>query len=101
MLIEVVDTALKGGKSKLDNYTIAAKTGTAQIADNSTGGYYKDRFLHSFFGYFPARNPQFLVFLYTVEPQHVQYASDTLTDSFMDITKFLLHYYNVIPDRNI
>ncbi len=101
MLIEVVDTALKGGKDKLDNYTIAAKTGTAQIADNATGGYYKDRFLHSFFGYFPARNPQFLVFLYTVEPQGVQYASDTLTESFMDITKFLLHYYNVVPDRNI
>jgi len=101
MLIEVVDEALKGGTVKLDNYTIAAKTGTAQIADNTNGGYYSDRYLHSFFGYFPARNPEFIVFLYTVEPQNVKYASETLTDSFMDITKFLLNYYNVTPDRNI
>jgi len=101
MLIEAVDTSLQSGKVKLDNYTIAAKTGTAQIADNSSGGYYEDKFLHSFFGYFPARNPQFLVFLYMVEPKGVQYASDTLTNSFMDITKFLLHYYEVAPDRNI
>lgn len=101
MLIEVVDNALRDGGVRLDNYTIAAKTGTAQIADNKNGGYYSDRFLHSFFGYFPARNPEFLVFLYTVEPQNVRYASETLTDSFMDITKFLLNYYNVTPDRNI
>ena len=101
MLITVVDEALKDGDVKLENYTIAAKTGTAQIADNENGGYYTDKYLHSFFGYFPARNPEFLVFLYTVEPQDVQYASETLTDSFMEITKFLLNYYEVTPDRNI
>jgi cell division protein FtsI/penicillin-binding protein 2 len=101
MLIKVVDEALKGGNVKLENYTIAAKTGTAQIADNQNGGYYTDKYLHSFFGYFPARDPEFLVFLYTVEPQKVQYASETLTESFMEITKFLLNYYEVTPDRNI
>ncbi len=99
MLIKAVDEALNSGKSKIDNYTVAAKTGTAQIADAKNGGYYADKFLHSFFGYFPARNPEFIVFLFTVEPKGVQYASDTLTASFMDIAKFLLHYYEIVPDR--
>ncbi len=99
MLVGVVDDALGGGHIELPHYTIAAKTGTAQIADPVNGGYYDDRFLHSFFGYFPAYDPQFLVFLYTVEPQGVRFASETLTTPFMDITKFLINYYSLVPDR--
>lgn len=99
MLVRVVDEALVGGKVKLARYSIAAKTGTAQIAKENGRGYYEDRYLHSFFGYFPAYDPQFLVFLYTINPKGVKYASQTLTDPFMDIAKFLLNYYEVPPDR--
>lgn len=99
LLIEVVDKALKNGGIKMDRYTIAAKTGTAQIADRVNGGYYSDRYLHSFFGYFPAYNPKFLVFLYQVYPKGAQYASETLTDPFDNLTKFLINYYNIPPDR--
>ena len=98
MLVAVVDNALLGGTVKLDRYSIAAKTGTAQIPDPS-GGYYDDRYLHSFFGYFPAYEPRFLIFLYLEEPQNVRFASETLTLPFMDLTKFLISYYEVPPDR--
>lgn len=98
MLTEVVDTALKNGQVRLDNYSMAAKTGTAQIAKPG-GGYYSDHYVHSFFGYFPSYNPRFIVFLYTYYPKGVQYASETLTDSFINMAKFLINYYEIPPDR--
>lgn len=99
MLTTVVDKALRGGKVALPHHSIAAKTGTAQMSNPNGGGYYEDKYLHSFFGYFPSYDPKFIVFLYTVDPRGVQYASETLTEPFMDISKFLINYYSIPPDR--
>lgn len=101
MLVNVVDKALLGGSVKIPNYSVAAKTGTAQIAKEKGGGYYNDRYLHSFFGYFPAYNPKFIIFLYTLEPKGVggDFASHTLTKPFISTTKFLINYYKIPPDR--
>lgn len=99
MLVEVVDTALKGGTVRIPEYSVAAKTGTAQIAKEGSRGYYDDRYLHSFFGYFPAYEPQFLIFFFAAEPKGARYASETWTDPFIETVKFLATYYDVPPDR--
>ena len=99
MLVKVVDTSLQNGTLKIQNYSVAAKTGTAQIAKIDGRGYYEDRNLHSFFGYFPAYNPRFLIFLLTLEPKGAPYASKTQATPFMDTVKFLINYYEIPPDR--
>ena len=100
MLVVVMDKSInKTGLAKLEHFSVAVKTGTAQVADNTTGGYYEDRHTHSFFGYFPAYEPKFIIFLYAINPKGVQYAATTWTDPFLDITKFLLNYYEIPPDR--
>jgi cell division protein FtsI/penicillin-binding protein 2 len=63
------------------------------------GGYYSDRWLHSFFGFFPAYQPRFIVFLYQIYPKGAKYASETLTKPFDDLATFLINYYNIPPDR--
>ena len=99
MLVEVMDKAIKGGAEKFQHFSVAVKTGTAQVADNTTGGYYTDRHTHSFFGYFPAYNPKFIILLFAINPKGVRYATETWSIPFLDITKFLLNYYEVPPDR--
>lgn len=99
MLVDVIDNAIEGGALKIDHYSIAAKTGTAQIAKVEGGGYYENKFFHSFFGYFPAFDPEFLVLLYVVNPKGVRFASQTLVKPFMDTVKFLISYYDIVPDR--
>ncbi len=100
MLEQVYDKALLKGKIKMDHYTVAAKTGTAQIPDPQTGGYIPGNvYLHSFFGYFPATNPRFIVFLFAWKPHGQEYASATLAQPFYQIAQFLINYYNIPPDR--
>lgn len=100
MLVHVVDHALAGGGKKIPDMSVAAKTGTAQMSD-AGGGYSTYRYFHSFFGYFPAYDPEFIILLYTKEPQGVRYASETLTDPFMELARFLISYYDIPPDRHV
>ncbi|MBM3261058.1 penicillin-binding protein 2 [Candidatus Kaiserbacteria bacterium] len=99
MLVKVFDTELLHGTLKQEHYAIAAKTGTAQIPKPGGGYYPEGTYLHSFFGYFPAHDPRFIVFLFAIEPQGQTYASATLARPFMDIAHFLINYYNIPPDR--
>lgn len=97
MLTNVFDN-YKKGEVKLPNHSVAAKTGTAQIPAPD-GGYYDDRNLHSFFGYFPAYDPEFIVLMYTIYPKDIKYASQTLIEPFRSVSKYLINHYNVPPDR--
>lgn len=100
MMTAVVDEKLQNGKAMIPTMSVAAKTGTAQLT-NGQGGYYSDRFFHSFTGFFPSYNPRFIILLYTNDPKGVTYASDTLSSTFLDLVHFLIDYYAVPPDRGI
>ncbi len=100
MMTALVDEKLENGKAKIPTMSVAAKTGTAQLT-NGRGGYYTDRFFHSFVGYFPSYAPRFIILLYTNDPKGVEYASETLDSTFLDLTRFLIDYYAIPPDRGL
>lgn len=84
---------------RMPDVTVASKTGTAQV-EKPGGGYYDNVFFHSFYGFFPADNPRFVILLYTNRPQGVEYSSESLTGPFMDLTNFLINYYHIPPQQN-
>jgi cell division protein FtsI (penicillin-binding protein 3)/stage V sporulation protein D (sporulation-specific penicillin-binding protein) len=100
MMDALDDGPLENGNAKIPTMTVAAKTGTAQLT-NGQGGYYDDRYFHSFVGFFPSHNPRFIILLYTDDPQGVEYASETLDTTFLDLVHFLIDYYAVSPDRGV
>ncbi len=99
MMVHSMDKVLLAGKLSLPNHSVAVKTGTAQISKSGGGGYYEDKFLHSFVGYFPAYDAKFIIFMYVVEPKGARFGSETLSLPFTDLTKFIVNYYEIPPDR--
>lgn len=94
MLISVVE---KGHASltKMDNYYIAGKTGTAQIA--GPGGY-TEASNHTFIGYFPANDPQFVLLIKYEAPQRL-WAESTTVPTFKEVAEFALKYYEIKGTR--
>ncbi|OLE37898.1 MAG: hypothetical protein AUG48_03140, partial [Actinobacteria bacterium 13_1_20CM_3_68_9] len=78
-------------------YTLAGKTGTAQVAVN--GGYSNTKFVASFVGFAPAQNPQLLVAVVVDEPQGNYYGGVVAAPAFGEIAKFALPYLQIQPDQ--
>ena len=98
MMVKVFESYGEG-RYKMEHYSIGAKTGTAQIAREGGGGYEPDKYTHSFFAFFPASKPEFIVFYTLRNPRGVEFASQTLIGPFTDLAKYLIHYYQIPPDR--
>ncbi|MGN6255537.1 MAG: peptidoglycan D,D-transpeptidase FtsI family protein [Solirubrobacterales bacterium] len=74
-------------------YTLAGKTGTAQVAEN--GGYSKTKYIASFIGFAPAQNPQLLAAVIVDEPQGEIYGGSVAAPAFGEIAEFALPYLGI------
>lgn len=79
-----------------DNYLVATKTGTAQIADPAKRGYGAET-NHSFVGFAPALDPRFIIFLKIEKPHGINFAVSSLSPVFNDVAQYILNYLEVKP----
>jgi cell division protein FtsI (penicillin-binding protein 3) len=84
-------------EATVPGYTLAGKTGTAQKPD-ATGGYSKTKFVASFVGFAPARNPRLLVAVMVDEPQGDIYGGSVAAPAFQKIVSFALPYLRIPPN---
>ncbi len=84
-----------GTGAAIPGYTVAGKTGTAQKAEN---GRYVSKYVASFVGLVPAKNPRFAILVMVDEPQGSNYGGVVAAPAFRDIARFCLQYMEVPPD---
>jgi cell division protein FtsI/penicillin-binding protein 2 len=115
-LVNTIDQGYLGkkpSKGQVPGYSIAGKTGTAEVgrpsvvkcgdnvstyACNRQQGIYD----HTFIGYGPEKDPKYMVLLKLSEPDpgNVQnFAENTLGPSFSELMKYTLEYNQVPKDR--
>jgi cell division protein FtsI/penicillin-binding protein 2 len=95
MMVAVVQNGLDGGAS-LPGYTIAGKTGTAEIP--TPVDYRTDAFIMSFIGFLPAEDPQVIVFIKLDEPTTGRWASQVVAPIFRRLAERLVILMEIPPD---
>jgi cell division protein FtsI (penicillin-binding protein 3) len=93
MLEGVLAAGGTASEVSVPGYTLAGKTGTAQVAENGT--YSETKYVASFIGFAPAQNPQFLCAVIVDEPQGEIYGGSVAAPAFGQIAEFALPYLGV------
>ena len=97
MLTGVLEAGGTASKIAIDGYTLAGKTGTANKIDTDTGEYSQSRYIASFVGFAPARDPKLLVTVMVDEPQGDIYGAEVAAPAFQEIMRFALPYLRIGP----
>lgn len=94
MMISVVEYGAP--KAKVPGYTVAGKTGTAQIP--IPGGYEDDTSIASFVGFLPADDPQVIVLVRLDRPQTSIWGTQTAAPLFSQFAQRLVVLLEIPPD---
>ena len=78
-------------------FSIAGKTGTAQIAID--GQYDEKKTIASFIGFAPAYDPEFVMLVKIDQPTSSQWGSETAAPLWFAIAQDLLQYYGRVPEK--
>jgi cell division protein FtsI (penicillin-binding protein 3)/stage V sporulation protein D (sporulation-specific penicillin-binding protein) len=97
MLTGVVDEhGATGNEAQITGYSVAGKTGTAQIP--GPHGYTTGKYVASFVGFVPVEDPKLVVLVSVQQPTKAIYGGTVAAPAFAQIASFDLQYLGVPPD---
>lgn len=94
----------EGGTGALANvpgYRVAGKTGTSQKIDPETGAYSRTRYISTFVGFLPARDPRVAILVSVNEPQGEIYGGIVAAPVFSAIATKAMERLHVPPDFQV
>jgi cell division protein FtsI/penicillin-binding protein 2 len=93
-MLEGVVSSGTGTSAAIDGYTVAGKTGTAQIPDPNHLGYIPGAYVGSFAGFAPAQNPVLSAAVVLDHPTPI-YGGAVAAPVFSTIMAYALHHYGI------
>ncbi|MBT2216941.1 penicillin-binding protein [Virgibacillus dakarensis] len=110
-VMDLLETVVKGehGTGKyydLEDYSVAGKTGTAQIPNSKNGGYLTgaENYIFSFLGMAPKDDPELMMYVSVKQPDldDESHESGSVPVSFIfnNVMKNSLRYLNIEPDKD-
>jgi cell division protein FtsI/penicillin-binding protein 2 len=87
-----------GKPARMNNFSVGAKTGTAQKAVLGGRGYMKGHYIASFIGFAPLRDPQIIALVIVDDPKGTYWGSTVCGPVFKEVVEYSLRYLNVRPD---
>ncbi|MBU2579187.1 penicillin-binding protein 2 [Patescibacteria group bacterium] len=100
MLVSVVDNGA-AQRAKIPGYSIAGKTGTAQVPLKENRGYSDTETIQSFIGFFPALEPKFLIFIKLDNPKKTTDAGHSAVPLGKELIKYIIDSWQIPPDYEI
>ncbi|TML29175.1 MAG: penicillin-binding protein 2 [Actinobacteria bacterium] len=97
MLEGVLAAGGTASEVSIPGYQLAGKTGTAQKPDPKTGGYSDTKYVASFVGFAPAKDPKLLVAVMVDEPQGEHLGGLVAAPAVQQIMQFVLPYLRIPP----
>ena len=98
-IVEIMVSAVdKAFVARIEGYSVAGKTGTAQVPGVS-GGKYTDEVINTYVGFAPAYDPKLIVLIRLDKPYGAPLAGLTVVPAFREMAEFVINYYNIPPDR--
>jgi cell division protein FtsI (penicillin-binding protein 3) len=86
-----------GTNAAIPGYSVAGKTGTANIPDGHGG--YLSQYVASFVGFVPASRPRLVILVSVNSPQGAIFGGTVSAPVFQKIAKFDLQYLEIPPDQ--
>ncbi len=96
-MLELAVSSGTGTAARIKGYRIAGKTGTAQKANLSTGGYYRNKYVAVFAGFVPVEDPAACIVIVADSPKGKYYGGQVSAPAFREIAQRVLNHFEIAP----
>ncbi len=97
LLSRVTEEGGTGTRAAVEGFSVAGKTGTAQIWDKQMHQYSNTDFVASFVGFLPAEKPEIGIIVVIERPRGKHYGGSVAGPAFSRIASKTAHYMNIAP----